>query len=185
MLRTSVASGTRAGLVTAIGLNASSACYGLLSAIGLPALARAWPASLVILRYAGAAYLLWIGASAIGRAIHRLKDPEPEGLPQRTRKVDIRSSKLIGEGFVVNTLNPPIAAFYLLVVPQFVPAGAPLLRSMLLLTAVHVSMAASWHAAWAIAGGSLAAALGGGRPRAALELTTGIALGAVAIVLVF
>ena len=62
-------------------------------------------------------------------------------------------------GFLTNMLNPSLAAFYLIVLPQFVPRGAPFVRGALTLTAIHVSMALSWHLAWALAGGTLARVL--------------------------
>jgi threonine/homoserine/homoserine lactone efflux protein len=85
------------------------------------------------------------------------------------------------EGYIANTLNPPIAAFYFLILPQFVSPGDAAVRSTLILTIIHVSMAATWHVAWAIAGGALAARLSAGRPRASLEIATGVALSALAL----
>jgi len=73
-------------------------------------------------------------------------------------------------------LNPSIATFYLLVIPQFIPQGAPFAESALLLTAVHVSLAVTWHLTWATAGGSLAAVLTRARPRRLLEGAAGAAL---------
>ena len=82
----------------------------------------------------------------------------------------------IGEGFVTNALNPAIATFYFVIVPQFVPRGAPIVRSVLILTAVHVVLAVTWHIVWAAAGGRLARTLAAGRPRRILELIAGTAL---------
>ena len=61
------------------------------------------------------------------------------------------------EGFLTNLLNPSIASFYLIVMPQFIPRDAPIVRSVLLLTAVHVGLALTWHLVWAAAGGTLCA----------------------------
>jgi threonine/homoserine/homoserine lactone efflux protein len=181
VLRASVMRGTPAALMTAVGLNLSSVCYGLLSALGLPTLARKWPVTLVILRYAGGAYVLWLGVTALARGVQRFLNerdldrrlvPDSQTAANRTPFV---------EGFIVNSLNPPIATFYLVILPQFVPRGGYEVRSTLLLTAVHVAMAASWHVAWALAGGALAAHLRAGRPRAVLEVLTGAALSALGI----
>jgi threonine/homoserine/homoserine lactone efflux protein len=78
-------------------------------------------------------------------------------------------------------LNPSLAAFYLVIVPQFVPRDAPFAWSVLTLTLVHISMAATWHAAWAVAGATLASALSRRRPRQLLDAVTGIALIWVAV----
>jgi threonine/homoserine/homoserine lactone efflux protein len=172
--------GTSAALMTAVGLNLSSTCYGLLSALGLPTLARRWPVTLTILRYAGGAYVLWLGLTALARGVRRfLNERDLDRLVPDSRTAVNRTPFV--EGFIVNSLNPPIATFYLLILPQFVPRGSHEVRSTLLLTAVHVAMAASWHVAWALAGGALAAHLRAGRPRAVLEVLTGAALSALGI----
>jgi threonine/homoserine/homoserine lactone efflux protein len=80
------------------------------------------------------------------------------------------------QGFATNVLNPAIATFYLVILPQFIPAGAPIVPSVLFLTAVHVSIAGSWHVVWATAGGTLARTIGSGRPRQLIEFCTGGAL---------
>ena len=85
------------------------------------------------------------------------------------------------EGFITNVLNPSIATFYLLIIPQFVPRGAPVATSVLLLTAMHVGMAVTCHLTWAAAGGTLAHTLGRSGPRRVVEGVAGIALIALAI----
>jgi threonine/homoserine/homoserine lactone efflux protein len=189
VLRTGVTRGTAAAIVTAAGLNASSLTYGVMAALGLPAVARRWPIVLVVLRYAGGAYLLWMGASATVRGISRFRgastsseERPPSGTFGDVARAD--NARLFVEGYIANTLNPPIAAFYFLILPQFVPAGEAAVRSTLVLTLIHVSMAATWHVAWAIAGGTLAARLSAGRPRASLEIGTGVALSALALAII-
>jgi threonine/homoserine/homoserine lactone efflux protein len=187
VLRTGVTRGTAAAIVTAAGLNASSLTYGLTAALGLPAVAQRWPIVLVVLRYAGGAYLLWMGASATVRGVSRFRGasrssrerPAGDGAFGDLARAD--NARLFVEGYIANTLNPPIAAFYFLILPQFVPPGDAAVRSTLVLTLIHVSMAATWHVAWAIAGGALAAWLIAGRPRASLEIATGVALSVLAL----
>jgi threonine/homoserine/homoserine lactone efflux protein len=192
VLRTGVTRGAAAALVTAAGLNSSSFTYGLMAAFGLPAVAQRWPLTLVALRYAGGAYVLWLGARATLRGLSRFR--AASAFPDVTATTadalgEVRPSvkgyaQLFVEGFVANTLNPPIAAFYLLILPQFVPAGGAVVRSTLILTLIHVSMAATWHVAWGIAGAALAARLNAGRPRASLEIATGVALSALALAII-
>jgi threonine/homoserine/homoserine lactone efflux protein len=190
VLRTSVTRGTAAAIVTAAGLNASSLTYGVMAALGLPAVAQRWPITLVILRYAGGAYLLWLGASATARGLSRFRgaasskdQPPVKGTGRGVSRAG--NARLFIEGYTANTLNPPIAAFYFLILPQFVPAGDAAIRATLVLTVVHVSMAWTWHVAWAIAGGALAARLSAGRPRASLEIATGVALLVLALAILF
>jgi threonine/homoserine/homoserine lactone efflux protein len=176
VLRNSIAGGTRAGLITAIGINAGSLCYGLLTAFGFAVALRRWPSAWAMLRAAGAVYLAWLGIQSLRHAW----GPQPP--PLANERVEPRTAAAqIYEGFLTNALNPSIATFYLVVLPQFIPRDAPVVRSALLLTALHIALAATWHVAWAAAGGTLAHALTAGRPRQVLELMAGVALLALAI----
>jgi threonine/homoserine/homoserine lactone efflux protein len=177
VLRNSIAGGVRAGIETAIGINAGSFCYGLLSAFGVALVLNRWPAAWTVLRLAGVAYLAWLGWRSISRAFARVL-VSPVTLERGTPRDAVRNAY---EGLVTNLLNPAIATFYIAVLPQFVPRHAPPVRSVLLLTLVHISVAISWHIAWAIAGGTLSGVLAGGRPRQALEFVSGAALVALAL----
>ena len=177
VLRNSIAGGTRAGVAAAVGANSGSVCYGLLSAFGFSLALQRWPAAWQALRIAGVIYMIWLGAQSIRHAL--------TGVPARDVREPLDSGRGVStslyEGFLTNILNPSIATFYLVLLPQFIPPGAPIVSSALLLTAIHVTLAASWHVAWAAAGGTLSRTLGAPRPRRILEATTGVALLALAI----
>jgi threonine/homoserine/homoserine lactone efflux protein len=172
VLRNSVAGGVRAGLETAAGVNAGSACYGLLSAAGVTLALQRWPSAWASFRVAGVAYIAWLGISSVMRAFA----DDPVLQPVSAGPASRGGAAHLYEGFVTNALNPAIATFYLVVVPQFVPPGAPIARSILILTTVHVALALSWHAVWAAAGGSLARTLSRRRHRQALEIAAGFTL---------
>jgi threonine/homoserine/homoserine lactone efflux protein len=177
VLRNSIAGGTRAGLVTAVGINTGSLCYGLLSAFGFAVALQRWPSAWGVLRTGGLLYLAWLGIESLRRATVR-RDASAFGAGGHPPRGTWQN---MYEGFVTNLLNPAIATFYFVVLPQFIPRDAPIARSALLLTAVHISLAAAWHVAWAAAGGTLARTLAGGRPRQVLEAITGVALIALAV----
>ena len=180
VLRNSLTGGIRAGAATAIGTNLGSLCYGLLSAFGLALALRRWPSVWEAVRLAGAAYLGWLGMRSIRRAFGT------EVVPAATIG-EARPRARLGpalEGFAINALNPAIATFYLVILPQFIPADAPAVRSALILTAMHVSLAWSWHMAWAAAGGTLARTLTHGTTRRVLNASTGVALLGLAIAMV-
>lgn len=171
VLRNSVAGGVKSGLVTAVGINAGSCCYGLLTAFGFALALRRWPSAWTILRIAGVVYLSWLGAKSLRRAL--TAGAVRAAAPGAGAAGVWRN---LYEGFATNALNPAIATFYLVILPQFIPRDAPVVSSVLLLTAIHVGLAASWHVAWAAAGGTLARVLASGRPRRAIEAATGAAL---------
>ena len=172
VLRNAIAGGVRSGAATAIGANTGSICYGLLTAFGVSVLLQRWPWVWGALRVAGTAYLAWLGLRSLARA-WRFRQP-PAGEVAAAERPPL--SRSVREGFVTNVLNPSLATFYLLILPQFIPRDAPFAASALTLTAIHVGLAVSWHMAWAAAGGTLAEALGRTTPRRILEAISGIAL---------
>jgi threonine/homoserine/homoserine lactone efflux protein len=177
VLRNSVAGGVRAGLQTAAGVNAGSAWYGLLSAAGVSLALQRWPSAWVALRVAGTTYIAWLGVQSLRHAVGAGAPAARAGGPSADRGGLAR----LYEGFVTNVLNPAIATFYFVIVPQFVPRDAPIVRSILILTAIHVMLAGSWHVAWATAGGTLAHILSRRRPRQVLEIVAGVTLIVLAI----
>ncbi|HXG55754.1 MAG TPA: LysE family translocator [Vicinamibacterales bacterium] len=174
VLRNSIAGGARAGLLTALGCNAGSLCYGLLSAFGFAVALQRWPSAWLLLRVAGVACLAWLGLVSL--AVRRDPERVREGSPPEQE-----TWRSVSSGFLTNLLNPSLAAFYLIVMPQFIPRGAPFAQSAMALTAVHISMAVAWHVSWAFAGASMARTLSSGAPRRALDTISGIALLALAI----
>jgi len=176
VLRNSLAGGTRGGVITAVGINAGSLCYGLLSAFGFAAALRRWPSAWTVVHGAGILYLGWLGAASLRRAF---RPPATAFIPDAAPPQS--AVRNLYEGFITNILNPAIATFYLVLLPQFIPEGAPIVRSVMMLTGVHIGLAATWHVLWAAAGGTLARVLAGGRPRQVLEALAGTALLALAI----
>lgn len=171
VLRNSIAGGARAGLWTALGCNTGNVCYGVLSAFGFGLALQRWPSVWLLLRVAGVAYLAWLGVMSLRLALH----------PHASRRsaaaaADSGDWRSATSGFLTNALNPSIAAFYLIVLPQFIPRDAPFTKSALTLTAIHVAMAFTWHAVWALAGATLARLLASGAPRRTLDAVTGVAL---------
>jgi threonine/homoserine/homoserine lactone efflux protein len=180
VLRNSLTGGIGGGIATAIGTNLGSLCYGLLSAYGLALALRRWPSAWEVLRVGGAAYLAWLGVRSIRRALQRESTSTAKVVNGGSRG---RVAQAL-EGFAVNALNPAIATFYLVILPQFIPPDAPAVRSALILTAVHVALAGSWHLTWAAAGGTLARSLTRGIARRALDACTAVALLSLAIAMV-
>lgn len=177
VLRNALAGGTQAGVATAVGTNAGSISYGLLTAFGVSVLLQRWPVVWVALRAGGTAYLAWLGFRSLMHA-RTYTQPHPGAAATATPPGLARSMR---EGFVTNLLNPSLAAFYLLIVPEFIPPGAPFAASAMTLTAIHVSLALTWHLTWAAAGGTFADTLSRTRPRRVLEAISGIALLALAL----
>ena len=180
VLKNSIAGGTRAGVETAIGINAGTFVYGLLTAFGVALVLQQTPSLWGALRAGGTLYLAWLGVKSIRHAFGT-HAPDPRFAAATVRdQAATGGARHLREGFVTNLLNPAIATFYFVVLPQFVPRGAPIARSVLVLCAIHIAIAASWHFVWAAAGGTLARTLSSGRPRRILDLVAGAAFVALA-----
>ena len=177
VLRNSLAGGTRSGIATAIGANLGSVCYGMLTAFGLSAALQRWPMVWIALRIGGTAYLAWLGLRSLHRARTYRQIDQSAGVDAPRPPL----ARSLREGFVTNVLNPSLATFYLLIIPEFIPRGAPFARSALTLTAIHVALAVTWHLTWAAAGGALSDTLARTRPRRVLEAISGLALLALAL----
>jgi threonine/homoserine/homoserine lactone efflux protein len=177
VLRNSLAGGVRSGIAAAVGANTGSMCYGLLTAFGVAVALQRWPMVWVVLRAGGTAYLAWLGIRSL-RLAFTYRGTDARGSETSERPSWARSAR---EGFVTNVLNPSLATFYLLILPQFIPRDAPPVAAALTLTAFHVSLALTWHLAWAAAGGTLSQALNRTTPRRILEGISGAALVGLAL----
>ena len=115
VLGRSVGQGRKAGVVSALGIGAGILVHMAAVALGLSALLREVPAAYEAIRYAGAAYLLYLGVRTWlergGVGAERTEAPMPLGVVFR-------------QGVVTNVLNPKVALFFLAFLPQFVDPAA-------------------------------------------------------------
>jgi threonine/homoserine/homoserine lactone efflux protein len=117
ILGRSASHGWRGGAIATLGIGAGLFVHTFAAAVGLSALLAASATAFTILKWAGAAYLVFVGVSLL-RASPALRQPVPV-----LRAVRMRSVFL--QGFLTNVLNPKVALFFLAFLPQFVDPGAP------------------------------------------------------------
>lgn len=138
--------GSRAGLAAALGIGVGAVFYTILTAFGLAALFAAWPSAFDIVRYAGAAYLVWIAIGMVRRPSH-LSAPAAEHSVH----------KAFWQGMLTDVLNPKVAIFFIAYLPQFVVQGAgPAWLQILLLGIAFVTSGTTVNCAVAFGGGKLA-----------------------------
>ena len=113
--------GVRAGLAAALGIGAGCVLHALAAAFGLAALLAASATAFSILKWAGAAYLLWLAFGML-RAAAR---PQPEDAAQPVAAAPAGDWRTFRDGLLTNALNPKIALFFLALLPQFIDAAAP------------------------------------------------------------
>jgi threonine/homoserine/homoserine lactone efflux protein len=175
----SVGQGRRAGLASVFGIELGSLVHATAAALGLSAILVTSALVFNVVKYFGAAYLIYLGLRTIlaknGAAEER--DERPRGIKE-----------LFAKGFLVNLLNPKTALFFYAFLPQFVDpsSGTSSVRQILVLSALFIAMASCTDSLYALAG-SFVGRLFLTRPglRKAQKYTTGgicIALGIAAAV---
>ncbi|WP_190822264.1 LysE family translocator [Saccharopolyspora pogona] len=145
ILRHSLLGGRRAGVATFLGINLGCVIWGTASVAGLTALLTASQITYDIVRVAGAAYLLWLGGSAIWKSLPRNKVQQPEDVP--AEPVRLTGWTALRAGMTTNLLNPKVGVFYISLLPQFLPAGPAAFVWGPLLVATHVSIGLLWGTA--------------------------------------
>jgi threonine/homoserine/homoserine lactone efflux protein len=153
LISRSITQGPVAGIVSLGGGALGFVFYMLCAAFGITALLFAVPYAYDALRFAGAAYLLWLAWQAVkpnGRSPFQVKKLQVDG-----------PHKLFAMGFVTNLLNPKIAMLYLALLPQFIdPTVGSVLTQSLALGAIQNVISVGVNAMIALAAGAIARFLG-------------------------
>lgn len=143
VLRSATVDGRRPAAFAALGILVGCLIWGGAVALGMGALLRASELAYTIVKFAGAAYLLWLGARLLLRP--RAGLDVAQAAPAR------RGGGAFLQGFLTNMLNPKIGVFYVTFLPQFVPhsiSGAGAVAGYtFFLACLHVLLTVMWFAA--------------------------------------
>lgn len=168
-----VATGVRAGagaaLIGVLGMNAASLVWIGAAALGLGALAPAFPNLFRAIAIAGALYVAWLGAKALWTALRDRAAP-PDAGRAATAATAFR------DGFAVQFANPKAVIFFTAVLPPFVDAARPAAPQLALLAATVVGADLLAMSGYGLAGGALASALRQARVRRPFSALTGALL---------
>jgi threonine/homoserine/homoserine lactone efflux protein len=148
-----LAQGKRAGLASVGGVALGNLGNAIGASIGLAALFAVSSLAFTIVKFAGAAYLVWLGIQAVRR---------PGFVPGAATFAAPRFGRIFRDGFLVALLNPKTALFFAAFLPQFIdPAGSAIAQSVAL-GSLFVAIAASSDAVYVIAAGAASPALSRG-----------------------
>ena len=164
----SASQGRASGFATLAGIQLGTYCHALAAAFGLSQLFLIVPLAYDVVRYAGAAYLLYLAWKTF-RSTGTMLAPT-DGLRRHPIGVVFR------QGLLTNLLNPKIGVFYATVLPLFLRPGDPVLATSLLLAGIHALMGLVWLSLVATAADRAAALLSRETWRRRLERLTGVAL---------
>ncbi|WP_029527361.1 LysE family translocator [Polaromonas glacialis] len=155
-------SGARAGIVAALGITAGCFVHILAAAIGVSALMAASATAFTLLKWAGAAYLVFVGLRML---LARASAPgQSAAMNSVAACADGTSGKALKrvffQGFWTNALNPKVALFFLAFVPQFIAPGVDNKPLAFLLLGLLFNFNALWvNIGWAGAAAWLAGRL--------------------------
>jgi threonine/homoserine/homoserine lactone efflux protein len=169
--RNALALGLRGARWTIVGICTGCLIHATASALGLSAILATSARAYEIVKYVGAAYLVWIGVQGI-----RTARGGGSADPSTALGMTANGAHPFTQGFLTNILNPKVALFYLTFLPQFIPAGAPILRTSLLLAMIHNVLGFAWLSIYARFVDRLRGALTRPVVKAWLERVTGGAL---------
>ena len=136
VLRTAITRGNREAFAALFGINLGVLVWGVAAAVGVSALLLVSEVAFQAVKYAGAAYLLYMGFQLIKNAKQH-----------QTSELEVKDGSLwamFARGLTANLLNPKVGVFYMAVLPQFIWAGAQTWLAGILLALVHVVEGVIW-----------------------------------------
>ena len=142
----SLEQGRPAGVVSALGVGTASFLHVIVAALGLSALLMQSAIAFGVVKYLGAAYLIYLG-------IKTLRSPSDMSEIQTVGNSPL--SRIFVQGFIVNLLNPKTALFFFAFLPQFVdPARGAVTPQVIFLGMIFVVMAITSDSTYAVVAGT-------------------------------
>ncbi|MGE4482051.1 LysE family translocator [Acidocella sp.] len=137
VLRACASADKRPAWHVAMGICIGCLAWGTAVALGIGAILKTAPLAYMMVKYAGAVYLLWMGWSLISNPRKGLEQ-EHETMRRDTNLLALR------RGLFTNLLNPKIGVFYLTFLPQFVPDQAYAAMDIFTLALIHAILTLLW-----------------------------------------
>jgi threonine/homoserine/homoserine lactone efflux protein len=146
----SIGQGRNAGMVSALGIGVGTLIHTAAAAVGLSALLVSSATAFGVVKYLGAAYLVYLG-------IQRLRSKESLATASDTSAPQATLARVFSQGIVVNVLNPKTALFFFAFLPQFIdPARGHVATQILSLGILFAAMGTASDSLWALFSGSVA-----------------------------
>ncbi len=141
VMRNAARGGHQDGLLTSFGICLGLFIHAIISTAGLSAIMLGSAELFVLLKYAGAGYLVWLGIQSLRAAVK----PKTLHLNQSTPIDNVPASKSLREGLLSNLLNPKPIIFYMAFLPQFInPSYSPIPQA-LMMAGIHFVIAMFWQ----------------------------------------
>ena len=120
----SATQGWRAGSAAALGIGAGTMIHILAAALGLSALLSTSAAAFTVVKWLGAAYIIYVGIGMLRAKLRGDADAQADQATVNAAAARLPYRKIFFQGFLTNVLNPKVALFFLAFVPQFISADS-------------------------------------------------------------
>jgi len=135
LLSRTIAQGKKAGLAAALGINLGGYFHLTAAILGISAIIATSTLAFTILKYCGAAYLIYIGGKAI------LSNPST-AIDSSGNQSELSINTIFWQGFISDVLNPKVAIFFISLLPQFIQTDNGSTFSQLIILGVTVNIIA-------------------------------------------
>ena len=170
--------GRAAGYATSLGICTGILGWGIAAALGIATVLATSSVAFTILKFAGAAYLIYLGISTLRSRDDVMLD-RPDGAPT----LHARQAWL--QGLLSALLNPKLGVFFLTLLPQFIAPGEPAALRALQLAVVFDLIGLAWLLLYSAMLAAIGGALGRSGPRRFIRWVSGTVLVALGIRVAF
>jgi len=176
VLRCALGRGAKAGILAALGICLGLFFHATLSALGLSVILVKSALAFEVVKYAGAAYLIYLGGQSLWQVYRQAQTPDVASLQDERGEISSAGLRPFWDGLLTDVLNPKVAVFYLAFLPQFIRPGEPVLAKSLFLAGIHGVLGLIWLSLIALFVGRIRPLFADARLRRGLEATAATVL---------
>ena len=152
VIRTGAREGRRSAVAATLDIASGIFVWAIVAAVGISALLLASTTAYTVVKIAGAIYMVWLGVGMIRSAVRRKREEpaadtgmiDATAVAEGARDRAGRPIAFYRQGLLANLMNPKVGAFYVALIPQFIPPETPALAAGSLLGMVHVAETLLW-----------------------------------------
>lgn len=141
VMRNASRGGVKDGLLTNLGICSGLFIHALVSAAGLSVILLSSAELFMLLKFAGAAYLIWLGIQSLRSAVQR----RALAIDTQVEQCQIPALQSLREGLLSNVLNPKTVIFYMAFLPQFIDPAHPALPQAMMMAGIHFLIGILWQ----------------------------------------
>jgi RhtB (resistance to homoserine/threonine) family protein len=182
VIRNALRGGARSASLSALGIAIGSSIWAAASVLGVAVLLESSDLAFTVLKYAGAAYLVYLGLRSLIGSFRKNGDSAASPISPATPRA--KASNAFGQGLLNNLLNPKAGAIFVSVMPQFIEPHDSVVR-LVLMVACYDAIVIAWLCMYGYVVSRAGRGRIGGRVRKSLERVTGTVMVGLGVRLAF